>query len=308
MPLHTDRVKVVLLAGGRGERFWRRSTRALPKQFLQVDGQKSLLRKTFERLLPALDPRAVYVVTGREYAALTRRELPELGADQLILEPVGRNTAPALGLAALWLSRMEPDTVLVALPSDHHIVGEAKFHATLAAAVQAAEEGAVITLGVEPSRPETGYKYIRTGPQLTQIAGLPLFRTAGFREKPDAETAARYWQSGEFFWNSGILVAQSRTLLAEIALHLPEVHRRLQEMDRAATTLQALRAQVQERFAEMPSISIDYGVLERSERVVTIPASFGWTDVGDWATIGRLLPVDHLGNAMRGETLPGSTC
>lgn len=279
MPLLTDRVKILLLAGGRGERFWPRSTRALPKQFLQVDGRKSLLRKTFERLLPVVDPRAVYVVTGKEHEALTRRELPELTGDQVILEPVGRNTAPALGLGALWLSRLEPESVLLALPSDHHIVGEAEFHAALAVAVQAAEEGVLVTLGVAPDRPETGYGYIRTGPRVKEIAGLPLLRSAGFTEKPDAGTAARYCQSGEFLWNSGIVVSRSQTLLAEIALYLPEVHKLLAQMDRTAATLQELRTQVQARFAEMPSISIDYGVLERSAQVLTIPVSFGWTDV-----------------------------
>jgi mannose-1-phosphate guanylyltransferase len=303
MPLLRSQVKIVLMAGGRGERFWPRSTRTLPKQFLQVDGEKSLLRRTFERAALLVPVPAIYVVTGHDYQHLTRQELPELPEENLILEPVGRNTAPALGLAALWLERSEPDTILIALPSDHHITGEGKFHATLLAAVEAARDGHLVTVGVTPTRPETGYGYIHLGPIVKQQESFPVYRVARFEEKPDATTATRYVESGEYLWNSGMLICQTATLRQEIARYLPKVADLLRELDTESSQLADLCDRLLIRFPEMPSISIDYGVLERSDRVVALPAYFGWNDVGDWAALGRLLPQDEHGNTVQGDAL-----
>lgn len=303
MPLLRERVKVVLMAGGRGERFWPRSTRNLPKQFLRVDADKSLLRRTFDRAASLVSPQAIYVVTGHEYAHLTRKELPELPQENLICEPVGRNTAPALGLAALWLERTDPGSILIAMPSDHHVTGQVKFQATLMAAVEAAREGYLVTLGVQPTRPETGYGYIQSGESLELQAEIPIHRVARFVEKPDRVTAESFLASGDYLWNSGVVVCQSAELLCEIAHHLPQVEKVLGEIDATSRSLADLTLQVQARFGEMPSISIDHGVLERSDRVVVVPACFGWNDVGDWASLGRLLPQDEHGNTVQGDTL-----
>lgn len=303
MPLLGQNVKVVLMAGGRGERFWPRSTRALPKQFLKVGGENSLLRRTYERALALVDPSSIYAVTGTEYEALTRQELPELPKDNLILESIGRNTAPALALAALWIERASQPSVVIALPSDHHVVGERKFQAALLSAVESAKAGYMVTLGIKPTRPETGYGYIRTGAPVGSFGGMAVCRVAGFTEKPDVETARQYLQCGEYLWNSGMVIAHTSTLQGEVERFLPKVHELLREVSASARDLGELWAKLSERFGELPSISFDYGVLERSDRLVTVPAHFGWNDIGDWAALGRVLPVDEGGNAVRGDTL-----
>jgi len=272
----------------------------MPKQFLRVDGSHSLLRRTFDRALDLVPPRAIYVVTNRRYAGLVRQELPTLPAENLILEPHGRNTAPALGLAAQYL---EPDAVMIAMPSDHHIVGKARFRVTLEAAVEAARHDYLVTIGIPPTRPETGYGYIQLGAELDVGTVLPLHRVSRFTEKPDRSTAERYLASGEYAWNSGILVARAGLLWQEIGRHLPEVYEALEEIRRVSPQWPALSGVAAERFAAIPSISIDKGVLERSDRVAAVPGHFGWNDLGDWAALSRLLPLDENGNAVIGEVL-----
>lgn len=291
---------MVLMAGGRGERFWPRSTEGMPKQFLRVDGDHSLLRRTFDRALDLVPAAAIYVVTNEKYAGLVRQELPLLPEQNLILEPRGRNTAPALGLAVQYL---EPETILIAMPSDHHIVGKARFRVTLESAVEAARLDYLVTIGIPPTRPETGYGYIQMGAELAEGTILPLHRVSRFTEKPDRSTAERYVASGEYAWNSGILVARAGLLEQEISRHLPEVHEALVEIRRASPEWPALSGSAVERFAGIPSISIDKGVLERSDRVAVVPGHFGWNDLGDWAALSRLLPLDENGNAVIGEVL-----
>jgi mannose-1-phosphate guanylyltransferase len=298
---------VLLLAGGRGERFWPRSTRLLPKQFLPMPDEKSLLRHTFERVAGLVDPASVFVITGQEFKELVRRDLPEVPDSNLILEPVGRNTAPALGLAALLLAPRDPEAVLVALPADHHVVGDARFRATIAAAVAAAAADRLVTVGVRPTRAETGYGYIRTGPLIGERSGLPVHAVREFVEKPDVETARRYCESGLYLWNCGILVAKLAILREEIAAHLPEVDHLLEQMAAGNPSREGLRGQMAARvaacFPAMPAISVDHGVLERSERVAVVPADFPWTDMGDWAALSRVLPLDERGNGVRGDAL-----
>ncbi|MEW8979383.1 MAG: sugar phosphate nucleotidyltransferase [Symbiobacterium sp.] len=289
-------VRVVLLAGGRGERFWPRSTEALPKQFLQVDGKESLIRATFARAAALTGPESIYVVTQERYADLVRQELPALPEANLILEPCARNTAAALGLAA---RRLGPDAILVAMPSDHHITGPARFRVTVQAAVEVARHGYLVTIGIPPTRPETGYGYIRRGAPLELPTAVPAFRVDRFTEKPERATAEQYLQSGEYAWNSGILVARAGVLDEEIGRHMPELHAVLERLPWAAPPLPGLAGQ----FAGLPGTSIDKGVLERSDRVAVVPGHFGWNDVGDWAALSRLLPLDENGNAVIGEVL-----
>lgn len=295
-------VRVVLLAGGKGERFWPRSTTDIPKQFLPMAGNKSLLRNTFDRIAGFVPVASIYVTTGARYGGLTRQELPELPAENLILEPEGRDTAPSLGLASLWVEQVDPDAIMVALPADHHIIGEGKFRATLAAAVAAAADGGLVTLGVHPTRPETGYGYIQVGDAVGEHRGLPVHRALRFVEKPDARTAERYLASGDYLWNSGMFVWKVSSLRREIARHLPELHAVLEELA-AAGDLEAMRAALPEVFRRAPKISIDYGVMEKSDQVYVVPAYFGWDDVGSWSAVERLRPRDEQGNCLTGDVV-----
>jgi mannose-1-phosphate guanylyltransferase len=257
-------------------------------------GNHSLLRMAYERATQLVEPSSIYVSTLAAYEALTRAELPELPAGNLILEPVGRNTAPALGLAALSLQRSGGDPILVALPSDHYIDGDEPFTTAIETAVAAAREGYVATVGLRPTRPETGYGYMRLGEELGVADGVPCYKAAQFTEKPDAATARGYCSGGQHLWNSGIVVSRLSVLLHELERHAPAVYQALHEIDVAPSTA---------RFASLPSLSFDYAVLERSDRIVTVLAEFAWDDLGDWAALGRRLSADEQGNVVIGRAL-----
>lgn len=299
----TTPVKVVLLAGGQGDRLWPTSTPQRPKPFLHLAGDKSLLRTTFERALALVSSADIYVVTGAEYAQRTRKELPELPLDQLILEPSGRDTAPSLGLAALWISNVAADAVLVLLPADHHVVGLQKLTITLGAAVDAARRGAPVLLGVKPTWPATGFGYIEMGEQTGEERHLPVHRVQRFVEKPDAAAAQAMLATGRHLWNSGILVAPVARLQQEIARHLPVLADVLQDIATAGTTFPALQARTLERFAAAPRISVDYGILEHCADLLVLPAHFDWCDVGDWAALASLRPQDSHGNILHGDVV-----
>ncbi|TVP77517.1 mannose-1-phosphate guanylyltransferase/mannose-6-phosphate isomerase, partial [Thioalkalivibrio sp.] len=291
-------IHAVILAGGSGTRLWPLSRRQLPKQFLRIEGERSLLEATLDRLQPVVDPANALIVTGTEHA---RGEAYQaLHAFKTLLEPVGRNTAPAIALAAAWLSRGGDDPMLVVLPADHVIRDRPAFHDALRRAVEAAEEGALVTFGIRPTAPETGYGYIQAVTDGTAVA--PVQR---FTEKPDLATAEGFLAEGNYWWNSGMFVWRASSILAEVERHLPEVHEVLQRIRRdwdASATADPQPA-VEAHFAQMPSISIDYGVLERSDRVRLVPCDIGWSDVGSWDAVHDLAEQDDRGNALQGNAL-----
>ena len=290
-------IHAVILAGGSGTRLWPLSRRQLPKQFLRIEGERSLLEATLDRLQPVVDAGNALIVTGAEHA---RGEAYQALHDfQKLLEPVGRNTAPAIALAAAWLSRNGEDPVLVVLPADHVIRDLPAFHEALHRAIAAAEDGALVTFGIRPTRPETGYGYIRAVTDGSTV--VPVER---FTEKPDQETAEGFLADGNYWWNSGMFVWKASSILAEVERHLPEVHAVLQrirvEWDGSDGDPQVA---VEAHFAAMPSISIDYGVLERSDRVRLVPCDIGWSDVGSWDAVHDLAVQDERGNALHGNAL-----
>lgn len=296
-------VKVVLLAGGGGERFWPRSRPHWPKQFLDLDGSGSLLQQAYRRALALVEPAAVFVATRASYTGLVRDQLPDLAPDRLIPEPVGRDTAPGLGLAALLLARRDPDAVMVALPADHYIPDTAAFaRVAAAAAAAAARHQALVTMGIRPSRPETGYGYVQVGTPAGESFGRPVYRVQRFVEKPDAATAAGYLAGGGYLWNSGMFAWPVRVLLAEIGRHLPDLAAVLAELDRHRT-LSSLRTALPRVFPQAPKVSIDYGVLEKSNNVLVVPADFTWDDVGTWTALERMRPGDDQGNRVRGTAV-----
>jgi len=291
---------VTILAGGRSTRLWPRSRRAWPKQLLDLVGGRSLLRGTYERLRPLLTPEQVFVVTGRRYASSVREELPELPPQNLICEPSGRNTAPCIGLAALYLRRLDPQEVMVVLPADHIIHQEEDFRRLLLAAAKAAEDGGLVTLGIKPSYPETGYGYIERGEELAVASGYPIYRVARFTEKPDPATAELFLQGGRHYWNSGMFMWQTEVILSALAKHLPRLHAQLMALEAALGTPQE-QGVLDRVWDQVESISIDYGVMERAQDVRVIPADIGWSDVGSWEAVAELLPQDGQGNAILGR-------
>ncbi|HEY3359861.1 MAG TPA: sugar phosphate nucleotidyltransferase [Polyangia bacterium] len=292
------------MAGGGGTRLWPASRRKRAKQFLSLGGSggESLLGATVRRLGPVAPLARTFVVAAGSQVGDVLQAVPGLPRENVIAEPVGRNTAPCIGLAAEAIAARDPDAVLAVLPADHHIGDEPAFQAAVAAALElAAREDRIVTVGVRPSRPETGYGYIRTSP--APVAG-PAFEAEAFVEKPDGVTARRYLESGRYLWNSGMFFFPARRILAEIREHLPDMAGPLDELRAAFTTAGAdAAATIQRVFPGLRSISIDYGVMEHAAGILVLPADFGWNDVGSWSALSDINRKDADGNVALGETL-----
>lgn len=287
----------VILAGGSGSRLWPLSRQHLPKQFLSLDGEASLLQTTINRLSPVIDAKNVLIVTqeshakGEAYHAL----LPY----QTLFEPTGRNTAPAIALAAAYLMADGADPIMVVLPADHIIKDEARFLAHLNIAVEAAESGKLVTFGIQPTRPDTGFGYIKA-----HAGGNPdIYEVERFTEKPDQATAELFLKEGGYFWNSGMFVWRASVILAEIQQHLPAVHRVIQTILAESRGAETFQQAVEKHFSSMPPVSIDYGVLEKSSHVALIPCDIGWNDVGSWQAVHDISVKDKSGNALQGNVI-----
>jgi mannose-1-phosphate guanylyltransferase / mannose-6-phosphate isomerase len=286
-------MKAVILAGGSGTRLWPLSRERFPKQFLPLLGDRSLLQDTVERVRPLVGD-DLCVVAGEESRFLVAEQLRELGLDpagRVVSEPVGRNTAPAIGLAALGC---DADQVLLVLPSDHAIRDGAGFRRAAQAAEAVARAGYLATFGISPSRPETGFGYIRLGDPLPGFEGFHA--AARFVEKPDRATAEGYLAEGGYVWNSGMFCLAAGTLLGELARHAPEL---LEGLEDLRPFLESGRPIPADRYAALPKISIDYAVMERSSKVAVLPVDPGWSDLGSFAALLELLPADADGNAVR---------
>jgi mannose-1-phosphate guanylyltransferase len=296
----------VVMAGGSGTRFWPLSRQRRPKQFLALVGDTPLLAATVARLPPLAPIDRTYVVCGPAHAAAVRRMLPALPPENVIVEPCARNTAPCVGLAALHVARRDRKGVMAMLPADHHVARPAAFRDAVAAAARVAQQGAIATIGVRPSRPETGYGYLQLGPPLATggkfARKLRPHKVARFVEKPDLVTAARYVADGNYLWNSGIFVFRADVILEEIRRAMPGLADVLDRIGSAIGTPRAGRV-LKQAFPECPSISIDYGVMEKSERIAVVPADFGWSDVGSFAALSDVRALDADGNVSEGEAL-----
>ena len=283
-----DRLYAVLMAGGSGTRFWPASRRDRPKQFLPITGGESLIAATRARVAPLVPPERTLVVAGASHAALVREALPELPPENLLCEPRGRNTLAAVALAAAELGRRDPDSVQAVLPSDHVIAPEEAFRASLeAAAAVAVDSGALVTFGVRPTRPATGYGYIEMGTALDPRGEHPVHDVAQFVEKPEPARAKEYLESGRFLWNSGVFVWTTAAVARALAEHAPREWSLLAGADPG--DLEAV-------YAELESRSIDVGVLEKAGERRVMPIDYVWSDVGSWAALPEVLRPDGGGN------------
>jgi len=296
----------VVMAGGVGTRFWPLSRERFPKQFLDIVGSGSLLENTISRLSPLADPANTYVVTNRIQSDIVSRQAPLIPKENILVEPFGRNTAPCIGLAASWIQRIDPEALMVVSPADHIIRNTEEFLRILRLALQVAEErDALVTIGIQPTHPATGYGYIQiTEEELDRNPYRPqgVYQVKTFAEKPNLETAERFVQSGDFLWNSGIFIWKARTILKEIELHLPDLHEQL-------VPLQASLGEpnyphvLEQTYGLIRSISVDYGVMEKAGNVFVVKGEFGWSDVGSWDEVVRLTPVDSEGNSLKGKVI-----
>jgi len=285
----------VIMAGGSGTRFWPLSRKARPKQFLPLASKSPLLTDTVSRLKGLASVKDTLIVCGPVHAKQAARLVKGLPKANLLVEPVARNTAPAIALAALAVAAKDPEGILVVLPSDHHVADAKGFRQTLTEAARVAASGHLVTLGIKPHRPETGYGYIQVGGPLTDGGR----QVKAFREKPDPETARRYVESGEYLWNAGIFIFRADVILAAFAEHMPEMTKGLEAL-RKAVGKRTWAGVLKRVFPKLPSVSIDYGVMEKARNLAVLPGDFGWSDVGSFAAIPEVRPADAHGNVVSG--------
>ena len=313
MPQLLKDVHVVVLAGGFGTRFWPLSRETCPKQMLQIVGEDTLLRQTIKRIDGLVPPENIWIVTTEDMALDIRFHLESFGElakkIKFIKEPMGKNTAPAIGLAAIHLDHSFAQSLMIVMPSDHSIPDGEKFLSDLKLAIQGAREDHLVTLGIKPSRPETGYGYIKLE-NASNIGGNGLHKVECFAEKPDLETAKKYLSNGSYYWNSGIFIWKTSKILSEIEKYLPALYKSLKEMETLicaeghSIPQSAIRNPLWgSLYANLESISIDYGVMEQSQDVRMVPATFRWSDLGSWSTLDEIIERDNEGNILKGNTI-----
>ncbi|HLG96974.1 MAG TPA: mannose-1-phosphate guanylyltransferase [Bryobacteraceae bacterium] len=291
----------LILAGGRGTRFWPRSRRAHAKQVLRFLGERSLIQQTMDRLRPVIPPERLWILTSPALRPEIVRQLPEVPREQILAEPAQRNTAPAIGLAAHILQSIDPDAVMGVFPSDHIISKPARYLSFVRPAFKAAAQGKIVVLGIQPRWPETGYGYIEF-PEGVAAGSIESVAVRKFKEKPDFETATQYLKAGNFYWNAGMFFWKASVLLDALREFQPKTAALLASLP--AFQHRSFRARMNAAFPRCEDISIDYAVLEKAGNVVGLPTGdFGWNDVGSWNAVYELLPRDASANIFRGRAL-----
>lgn len=293
----------VILAGGKGERFWPVSRANRPKQFLKLTSDKTMLEETIDRVLPLIPIKNVRVITSRSMSKFIRDSMPNISEDNILSEPFGRNTCAAIGLAAIHLQHSDPHANMVVLSADHLIKPAEKLLKCLeGGAAIAAGGGHLLTLGIVPTRPETGYGYIKVGDQFDLPSEEPAYLVSGFTEKPRMAVAKEYYFSGKYLWNSGMFIWTAEAFLKALAEHQPEMHGLFMEYSEQIGKASEIEARMQ-LYTKVTSISVDVAVLEKADNVLTIKADFIWDDVGDWNALGRYKDKDSDCNVLIGQTV-----
>lgn len=295
---------VVIMAGGVGSRFWPMSTPDYPKQFVDVFGSgRTFIQMTYDRFKGIVDPENVWVVTSARYADIVKEQLPDIPVSNILLEPCRRNTAPCIAYVSWRIKMKDPKANLVITPSDHLISDVVEFQRVIKSALDfTADSDAIVTLGMKPSRPETGYGYIKADLASSSLRNKEIFRVDAFKEKPNLETAKEYLKSKEFFWNSGLFIWNVETIVNALRVYAPEISEIFESHKEVLGTTDEQRV-IDEIFPTCPSISIDYAVMENAEEIFVFPADFGWSDVGTWGSLHTLAECDANGNNAIGDNI-----
>ena len=296
---------LVIMAGGIGSRFWPMSTPTCPKQFLDIMGcGRTMIQQTFDRFGSLIDLDHVWVVTSKNFQALVSQQLQGINPQHILLEPCMRNTAPCIAYVSWKIQREDPDAAIFVAASDHLVTDPAAFQRCVAQGIQFIQKGdRILTLGMQPTRPETGYGYIEQGEALSTDAALgdkAIYQLAAFREKPDLTTAQQYLATGRYTWNSGMFLWSVKTIVNELRQHAPEIAAVMDQIAPSLFTDQE-QAKVDELYPTFPKISIDYAVMEKTKLAYVMPSEFGWSDLGTWGSLHTLLPQDADGNAVVGD-------
>ena len=292
----------LIMAGGKGTRFWPLSTEEKPKQFLNLIGENTMIQMTVERIKPIIPIERIFVCTGERYVDLVKEQLPELPDRNIIVEPEGRNTAPCIALSAFVINRYYENANMLVLPSDHLINDEDKFRDIVQSADEFVKnnEDAIITLGMEPTRAETGYGYIRYGQDEINVNNHKVIKVDAFVEKPNKEKAKMYLEEGNYLWNGGMFLWSSNNVLNQIQKYSSDTYKALESIEDANE--EDVQEIINNNYKNTEAISIDYAVLEKSKDIYVIPSSFGWDDVGSWEALDRYREKDEAGNVLVGDT------
>ena len=292
----------VILAGGSGTRLWPLSRDHRPKQSLRLLGERTMFQLALDRLAPLFPPERVTIITRPEHVDLLRQQVPELPEECFIIEPEGRGTAPAIGLAAIHISRMDPDAIMAVLTADHIIADTLGFRRVLTVAEHLARNGYLVTLGIKPTSPSIAYGYIQQGMSLGIMDGFPAFHVASFIEKPDLGTVVAMLKCGEYSWNSGMFIWRVQRILDEFERQMPEFFEQLLEVQAALGTFH-YQETLHRVWLQVSNQTIDYGILEGAQQVTVFPIDIGWVDIGSWGSLLSLLPTDVDGNVLIGPSI-----
>lgn len=291
----------LIMAGGRGERFWPKSRKNLPKQFLSLtDDGKTMIQLTIDRIRPLVDLEDIYISTNKDYKHLVLEQLPGIPEENILCEPVGRNTAPCIGLGAVHIAKKYSDAIMIVLPSDHLIKYTKMFLNTLEASCLLAEKAEnLVTIGITPDYPETGYGYIKFNSDKCEGQAFEVDR---FVEKPSLEVAKEYLETEEYLWNSGMFIWKVSTILNNLQKFIPNTYNGLMEIKNAIGT-EEYEHRLENIFPNFSSESIDYGIMEKATDIYIVPGTFGWDDVGSWLAVGRIQKSNEHGNVVRGNVI-----
>ncbi|MBI5119128.1 mannose-1-phosphate guanylyltransferase [Candidatus Poribacteria bacterium] len=293
----------VIMAGGSGTRLWPRSRKQKPKQLLDIVSNKTMIQETVERLEPLVDGYHTIVVVGDIHFKEIDQQLALVPTENIIIEPEGKNTAPCIGLAAVHIRAREKDAVMVVLPSDHLVRNDGRFRKTISAAAEVAKRAnCLVTIGIEPSVPETGYGYIQVGEKVEEVDGEDVYKTVAFTEKPVLAMAKKFLKSGDYLWNSGMFVWTVDAILEEIKFLLPDLYEGLTKIE-AAIGKKNEKKVIEEVYRSLQPESIDYGILEKAKNVHLLKGNFGWNDIGSWAAMEQFWPKDKDGNFLDAEVV-----
>jgi len=295
----------LIMAGGRGERFWPKSRKNLPKQFLSLtDDGKTMIQLTVERISPMVKLEDIYIAINKEYKNLVLEQLPGLPEENILCEPVGRNTAPCIGLGAIHIEKKKKDALMFVLPSDHLIKFNKMFLQTLQDACDVAEKNNnLVTIGITPDYPETGYGYIKFDSRATEGRAYKVDR---FVEKPSLEVAKEYLTTEEYLWNSGMFIWKVSSILKNMKKFMPNTYDSLKKIQGAIGT-ESEDGVLEKEFTALPSMSIDYGIMEKADDIYILPGTFGWDDVGSWLAVERIKKTNEFGNVVNGNIITVNT-
>ncbi|GAB4324684.1 MAG: mannose-1-phosphate guanylyltransferase [Phototrophicales bacterium] len=296
-----DNYYALILAGGGGTRLWPMSRKAKPKQLLKLIDDRTMFKLSVDRLAPIFPPERIIIVTGSQYVEQMQAETPQIPAENFIVEPFGRDSGPAAALGIAMIYKRNPNATIAQLTVDHYIGKEKDFIHLLDAAYQVAQDGYIVTLGISPSHPATGYGYIRQGDEIRQINGFTAYHTRGFTEKPSLVAATSFVASGQYSWNSGMFIWKADRAMEEFEHQQPEIFSLLKELMPSMDT-PAFHETLVSVWDRMKSISIDYAIMESAKQMAVIPADIGWNDVGSWASLYDIHPADKFGNVFKGKS------